>query len=203
MGIEETTFAIAAGVLLSAVGAAQADTTADYKGYETPPAEVIRSAGDIELRRYAPHVVAEVRVRGSRRGAASKGFRMLAGYIFGKNETDAGDSTKIAMTAPVTQMPEGDAWDIRFMMPASYTLDTLPTAKDPAIRFFETQPETQLVLQFSGRWSDAILGEKTNDLRQFAASEGLEIVEPPIFHFYDDPFTLPWNRRNEVAFRVE
>ena len=44
---------------------------------------------------------------------------------------------------------------------------------------------------------------ETPDLRGLAEGAGLAIAEGPFFYFYDDPFTLPWNRRNEVAFRLQ
>ena len=37
---------------------------------------------------------------------------------------------KIAMTAPVTQQTDGDRWTVRFIMPSSWTMETLPTPND-------------------------------------------------------------------------
>ena len=39
------------------------------------------------------------------------------------------------MTVPVGQVPEGEGFEITFMMPASFDLDTLPKPKSGDIRF--------------------------------------------------------------------
>lgn len=53
---------------------------------EEPVFEVTAKLGDVEIRQYAPYVVAEVLVTGFANEAGNKGFRILAGYIFGKNK---------------------------------------------------------------------------------------------------------------------
>lgn len=170
-----------------------------YRGYEMPPYEVTRSNGEIELRDYQPHLLAEVTVRGSRSGAIGKGFRTLANYIFGGNA----ENEKVSMTVPVAQTAADDStWRINFMMPSRYTMDTLPAAENPAIRFVTAPAERQIVIGFSGRGTDRLLARKTEELRAYAAAEGLTINGAPRYYFYDDPFTMPWNRRNEVAFAV-
>ncbi|WP_424971931.1 SOUL family heme-binding protein [Dinoroseobacter sp. S76] len=171
-----------------------------YRGYETPSYEVTVKKGDFERRDYAPQVVAEVMVRGDREQAVSRGFRVLADYIFGGNV----DEAKVAMTTPVSQQASDDddgpnLWVVRFGMPQGYTLENLPKPQSAAIRLVETPAEDQLVVQFSGRWSDTLLTQKELELRAFAAAHGLEASGAPRFYFYDGPFTLPWTRRNEVA----
>jgi hypothetical protein len=190
-------------LLLVVMGAQM--TTADpqrqtHKGYEMPPYQVERTDGDIEVRRYAPHIVAEVTVEGDRSTAVNRGFRVLAGYIFGGNA----ERRKVAMTVPVTQSPKSqdDLWTIRFMMPADFSADTLPSPDDQRIRFITTPAERQVVIRFSGLPGTAVLDRKTGVLRAWAASNGLELSSGPHFYFYDAPMTLPWNRRNEVAFTV-
>ncbi|WP_254448954.1 heme-binding protein [Thalassococcus sp. S3] len=166
-----------------------------YKGYEQPPFAVNKIDGDIELRRYAPHIVAEVQVDGSREQAIRRGFRVLADFIFGGNES--GES--VAMTVPVSQLPGDGVWTVRFMMPAAYRIEDLPRPSSDSIRFVETGPEEHLVIRFSGLATTRALATKTQTLMQYAADQGLKVAGPARYHFYDDPFTLPWNRRNEVS----
>lgn len=190
---------------------AMADNT--YHGYESPAYTVERSVGAAELRLYAPHLLAVVTVQGDQRQAVGQGFRLLAVYIFGGNTSAAAvamtvpvtqrPAEQIAMTSPVAQTGSGQDWVISFMMPARYTRDTLPVPKDDRIRFVETAPERQLVLQFSGWARTAQLETQTEALRQIAVAAGIGLAAGPYYYFYDDPFTLPWNRRNEVAFVVE
>ncbi len=171
-----------------------------YRGYETPPYEVVRTDGNVELREYQPHLLAEVTVRGTRSSAISTGFRTLANYIFGGNA----EEQKVSMTAPVAQTSGADGtWTINFMMPSDYTMQTLPKAENPAIRFTEAPKERQLVITFPGRGTDRNLTKHAEKLRAHAAFEGVQLAGAPRYYFYDDPFTLPWNRRNEVAFLVQ
>lgn len=189
-----------------------------YKSTETPSYAVLQRLGAAELRRYEPRIVAEVTVNGSRSGAINSGFRLLAGYIFGGNEGAA----KVAMTSPVAQMPAekiamtspvaqtgaqgagpDGPWVVQFTMPATYSMDSLPKPKNPAIRLVPQPAARQVALQFSGLANAGLLAQKETELRAIAADAGIDLLAGPMYYFYDDPFTLPWNRRNEVAFAVQ
>ncbi len=183
-----------------------------YKSTETPRYDVESSNGGLETRRYAPRIVAEVTVGGSRSDAINAGFRVLAGFIFGGNAARAKvamtspvaqvASEKIAMTSPVAQSGTEGAWVVQFTMPQEYAIDTLPTPKDQRIRLIEQPATREVVIQFSGRAGAALLTEKETELRVLAAQQGLTLGAGPFYYFYDAPFTLPWNRRNEVSFRL-
>lgn len=190
---------------------AQADGV--YNGYEAAPYAVERQVGAAELRQYQPHIVAEVTVRGAQSQALSRGFSELARYIFGGNT--AADkvamttpvaqrpSEKIAMTTPVGQSGQDGLWTVTFTMPSEYTLDTLPVPNSDAVRFVAQAPERQIVLMFSGRATTRALDARAAQLRAIAAEAGVTLANGPFYYFYDDPMTLPWNRRNEVAYVVE
>jgi hypothetical protein len=189
---------LALGVAMA--GHAGAETT--HKGYEMPPYTVERTDGSREIRAYGPHLLAEVQVSGSRQGAIQAGFRMLAGYIFGGNV----EGEKIAMTVPVAQTPANDggddSWTVSFMMPERFTKETLPMPRTNAIRFVEAPASRQVVERFSGLPGTANLAERAGALRAWAEGQGLTITAGPHYYFYDAPMTLPWNRRNEVAFTI-
>lgn len=196
------------------IGAASMAAAEDgyYGKYETPRYEVVTEYGAAELRSYAPHLLAVVAVRGDRRGALNQGFRTLAGYIFGGNDGGASVAmtspvtqapTQIDMTAPVTQTGDDGIWEVTFMMPTEFTRDTLPAPNNDAVRFVEVPSRQMLVATFSGRSTDRVLTAQTEALRRLAGEAGIAITGEPTFMFYDDPFTLPGNRRNEVGFRVE
>ncbi|MEM8978372.1 MAG: heme-binding protein [Pseudomonadota bacterium] len=182
-----------------ATTSASANTQSTHNSYEIPPYEVERRDGDFEIRRYAPHVLATVTLEGGRSGTIQRGFRELAGYIFGGNAR----SEKISMTAPVSQTPtpsnDGQSWQVAFMMPGRYDLADLPKAKSNNIRFSKTKPERQAVVQFSGGWGQNKLQKQNDRLSKWMATQGLRASSAPRYYFYDDPFTLPWKRRNEVA----
>ncbi len=188
---------LAAAAAAATVGA-QMTFAQEYRGYEMPPYRVVKTMDGAEVRQYGPHLLAEVRVSGSRSSAANRGFRTLANYIFGGNAK----GEKIAMTVPVAQTKIGDGWVVSFMMPSRYTRATLPKAQTDAIRFLDQTGDLQIVRSFSG-----IVGGKlpaqTDALRKIADQAGLQITGSPKYYFYDDPFTAPWKRRNEVAFSLK
>ncbi|WP_135448252.1 SOUL family heme-binding protein [Tabrizicola caldifontis] len=189
--------AVLALVLGSAMGTtARAEQT--HKGHEMPPYRVEQVAGTREIRVYGLHLLAEVRVAGGRQGAIQTGFRMLAGYIFGGNAS----GEKIAMTVPVAQTPETDHWVVSFMMPARFTADTLPAPRDDRIRFVQAGPSRQVVERFSGVPGTDDLAARAKALRAWIEGAGLTILAGPHYYFYDAPMTLPWKRRNEVAFTI-
>jgi hypothetical protein len=184
-----------------------------YKSTETPAYTVQSTADGIELRRYDPRITADVTVTGSRLLAINTGFRILAGYIFGGNQTRAkvamtspvsqAPSEKIAMTSPVTQSGEDGTWVVQFTMPSGYTLDSLPVADDARIRFVTQPAQRQIVAQFSGLATAAALEKAEAQLRRAATAQNLTLAAGPFFYFYDSPMTMPWNRRNEVAFVIQ
>ncbi|NWG45985.1 MAG: heme-binding protein [Alphaproteobacteria bacterium] len=185
---------------------------------EEPAFGVERSEPPFELRRYAPMIVAEVEVGGSREQAVNAGFRILADYIFGGNaprETiemtapvtqsespaePAGE--KIAMTAPVQQTGREGRWTVRFVMPSEWTLDTLPRPNDPRIALVPVPERLLASVRFSGVPRETRLAEKSAALDAWIAAAGLTPRGEPVYAFYDPPWTLPFLRRNEVLREV-
>jgi hypothetical protein len=182
---------------------------------ESPTYQVEAQIGDIELRRYEPYVVAETLVNGSLERAGIGGFRLLAGYIFGKNETagagaggdgGAGDggggSTKIAMTSPVFQERVGDDYRVRFMMPSSFTADSLPTPTDARVTINEVGAELVAAIRYGGRWTSAGYERHLAKLSAALDGAGYTTVGEPMWARYDPPWTPWFQRRNEVLIAV-
>jgi hypothetical protein len=161
---------------------------------QEPKYEILQSYGKIELRVYAPFLVAEVHRSGKRKEAIREGFRILADYLFGNNET----SIRLPMSIPVTQQKTGDFWTIRFMLTQASEINTLPRPKNPLVHLLSIPQTTFAVIQFSGTPKDEKLESATAQLRAFAASHNLRLEGEPIFAFYNPPWTLPFLRRNEV-----
>ncbi len=187
-------------------------------GTETPPYQVTNRVGTIEIRQYGARIAAETSVQDDEVAARSDGFRRLAGYIFGANSgkqaiamtapvaqtAQPGPGQPIAMTAPVTQARDpGGAWSIRFFMPAQYTLGTLPTPNDAAIRLVPIPPEHYAVLRFSGSTSPGAVATRQAQLVQALVGSAWRPAGPALAWFYDPPWTLPFLRRNEVAVPVQ
>lgn len=179
---------------------------------EQPKYQVVKSSGNIEIRDYAPMIVAEVDIPGERRDAIGKGFRIIANYIFGNNSSaqkvpmtapvTQQDSEKLAMTAPVTQQGDGNTWRVRFIMPSSYTRGTLPKPHNPAVELKEIAAKRYAVIRFSGMAGEDSLKRRTKELNDWVVAKNLSPVSKPIYAFYNPPWTLPFLRRNEVMVEI-
>jgi len=180
---------------------------------ETPNYEVVKSQGDIEIRQYDPIIIAEAQMKGEREDAIGDGFRLLADYIFGNNMAQQDiamtapvqqqESTKIAMTAPVQQQSTGDDWQISFVMPSEYTMDTLPKPFNGRVTLKETPAKTFAVITFSGTNSDENMKEHQKQLMEYVSSNDLSVIGTPKYAFYNPPWTLPPMRRNEVMIEIQ
>ncbi len=180
---------------------------------EEPPFTTLVEDGNFEIRDYPALLVAEVTVSGAQKEAANKGFRLLADYIFGNNTSrqdiamtapvaQQKESEKIAMTAPVSQIEEADSWIVRFTMPGQYTLETLPTPNDPAVRIKRLPPTRFAVLRFSGRANEKSVAEKSAELTRIAATRGLRATGPITLAQYNPPWIPGFMRRNEVQLPI-
>jgi hypothetical protein len=179
---------------------------------EQPHYKVVESDRDIEIRDYAPMIVAAADVSGERDKALGEGFRIVADYIFGNNLSSrkvamtapvtqqAGE--KIAMTAPVSQQGGGNSWQVRFVMPAGYTLETLPKPKNPAVTLKAIDAKRFAVIRFSGFAGDESLKRRTDQLTAFVGAKNLTPMSAPAYAFYNPPWTLPFLRRNEVLIEI-
>lgn len=174
---------------------------------------VIERAGDLELRQYEPYIVAETQVEGDFEDVGNEGFRRLAGYIFGKNRSKASigmtapvnqepASEKIDMTAPVGQEARDGEWRITFVMPAKYTMDTLPRPLDERVVLRAEPGGLVAAIRYSGSWSRKRYLEQEAKLRSLLEERGLEATGEPVFARYNSPFALWFLRRNEVLIPV-
>ena len=179
---------------------------------EQPDYKVTMTEGAIEIRSYGPIIAAEAEVKGERKAAISEGFRLIAAYIFGANKPNAKiamtapvqqqGAQKVAMTTPVTQQATGDRWMVRFIMPSSWTLETLPAPNDPRVTLKPIPAKRLLAIRFSGTPSDGLIQSKTDELRRYAADKKLATTGEPLLAFYNPPWTLPFFRRNEVMLEL-
>jgi len=181
---------------------------------EEAPYTVMEKNGDFELRQYPSYIVAETYVEGSFEGVGNEGFRRLAVYIGGKNKKDTSiamtapvsqeaRSEKISMTAPVSQEQTGNEWRITFMMPAQYTLDTLPRPEDNRITLREEPARIVASIRYSGTWGQKRYDDHKTKLIDWIEEKGWKQVDEPVWARYNPPF-MPWFlRKNEIWIPVE
>jgi hypothetical protein len=194
-----------AALLLTAAAPLSAVEEAEYR--------VVRGDGPIEIRDYAPSVVAETVVDGSLERAGSRAFRTLFRYIDGANSarreiamtapvSQQPAAEKIAMTAPVSQQRAADGWAVSFMLPAEYTIDTAPRPTDPAVTLRAIPAHRAAAIRYSGTWSEQRYADHLRTLRGWLEAEGLEAAGEPVWARYDAPY-VPWFlRRNEILLRL-
>ena len=207
----------------------------ELKATEQLDYSVLETDGkNIELRRYAPFIVAEIDVQASNaQQAANRGFRPLAGYIFGANKPEgeiemtapvstresdgeaiamtapvsaqSKDGKKISMTAPVTttQSNDSETYTVQFSMPAKWTLETLPKPENENIRLIQKQAQHRLAKSYRGVPSAEDIIEAESELLRYAESAGMNVLEKPIWAGYSSPFIPKPLRKWEVMLAVE
>jgi SOUL heme-binding protein len=180
---------------------------------EELPYQVLKKAGDFEIRRYPSYLAAQTLVEGGFQRVGNEGFRRLVAYTQGQNRqhqaipmvapvNQEDVSAKISMNAPVSQEKAGDKWMISFIMPSSYTREALPAPLDSRIRLVGVPPTLMAAVRYSGLWNLSLYQAEENRLREFIRRQGLKIIGAPIFARYNSPFMLWFLRRNEVLIPV-
>jgi hypothetical protein len=170
---------------------------------EQPDYKVITSKENIEIRDYAPMILAEVEIFGDRKQAVSAGFKILADYIFGSNTSENQISEKMAMTAPVLQEQHRDKWKIRFVMSRKYSFERLPKphSKDVILTHFPAR--RFVVIRFSGVPDDENIELHKEELKSYMKVAELKPVGEIVLAFYNRPSTPPFLRRNEVMIEIK
>lgn len=186
----------------------------DAMAIEEAAYQVVQKDDRFEIRDYAPHILAETIVEGNIKEAGSKAFKRLFGYISGDNRSHG----KVAMTAPVSQVPGGEkiamtapvgqqsaqgSWAVSFMMPASYTLETLPLPEDPQVSLRQVPGRRVAAVRYSGFWSEKNYLRYRQELESWIHEQGLTIVGEPVWARYNPPFTPWFLRRNEILIPVD
>ena len=175
---------------------------------------VLEKEGHFELRQYEPCIAAETLVEGDFDEVGNAGFRRLFRYISGDNQAkrpismtspvaQEKRSEKISMTAPVTQQKGGNSWSIAFVMPAEYTMDTLPIPNDARITLRAIPSRLLAAISYSGTWSESRYEEHKALLDQMMSKRKLRTAGEYIYARYNPPFTPWFMRRNEVLVPVE
>ena len=144
---------------------------------EQPDYKLVRSNENIEIREYSSMILAEVEVSGERKQAIREGFKILADYIFGNNTSNIKMemtapftnqvSEKMAMTAPVMQEQHGDKWNVRFVMPKKYSIETLPKPNSKDVNLIPLPSRRFAVIRFSGLPDDETIKQHTEQLEAY------------------------------------
>jgi hypothetical protein len=159
---------------------------------------VILEEKDFEIRFYPSATVATINSNAKTyRELSGPGFRKLAGYIFGGNETN----TSISMTSPVHMDINEDGSSMSFVMPSSYNQENLPKPNDPDVIITNTADEYVAVIRFGGYASDRNLIYYSDKLHDILEEKGITAYGHARFLGYNPPYQL-FGRRNEIVIPV-
>ncbi|MBD3671610.1 MAG: heme-binding protein [Gammaproteobacteria bacterium] len=190
--------------------------------------ELVLKEGQFEVRDYAPYLLAEVTVEGEFEEAGNKAFQYLFKYISGANQPqaeiamttpvsqqeageeiamtapvsqrDAGE--EISMTAPVSQSGTGKRYEVSFMMPASYTPETLPEPTNDRVLIRQVPEHRMAVIRYSGLWSKANYQKHKLMLDRWITEKGYKVIGEPVWARFNAPFSLWFLRRNEIQIPI-
>jgi len=178
---------------------------------ETPNFHVVDTEKLFEVRTYEDFSVCSFEMtsdteenKEERSSGSIKAFQALAGYLFGKNK----DEVAMKMTTPVLSTGSGTNKQMSFVLPSDYWKDAAAAPQplnDSGVSLTKVPGTTRAVTMFGGYASQQKATEKENALRvALEASPAWTTVEgePVLVAQYNDPFTPPWKRLNEVSIAV-
>ena len=158
---------------------------------------VLNTIDDIEIREYAPVIYAIATSDNN-----NNLFKILAGYIFGGNESNQ----KIAMTAPVHMQEGSDSneklYTMKFVMPSEYTIDELSQPNDSRVKMEKVNKKKFAAIGYSGYNNDSKFNSHLNKLKKILDKNDISYSGKPIYLGYDAPYKF-WGRRNEVLFELD
>ena len=168
------------------------------RNIETYAFKIIDSYETIEIRQYEASLFTSVQMPSNNyRKTSSKGFSVLAGYIFGGNDKEE----KIAMTSPVT-MSLKDSTSMMFLVPKKYTRDNLPVPNDSSIEFKDVPEKKVAAISFGGWANDSKIASFKKKLIDVLNSKGIKYTDNFYFLGYNAPMEV-FNRKNEIIVELE
>ena len=168
------------------------------RNIERYPYVVKKKYTQFEIRSYETTLFTSVRL--STKGyknSSSKGFSILAGYIFGNNERNE----KISMTSPVSMSLE-DSMTMMFMVPKKFKKDMLPKPNQTGIEFKQEPAKTLAAIRFSGWANDTKIEKYKQNLKAALDAEGIKYTDQFYFFGYNAPYEV-FNRKNEVIVELQ
>jgi hypothetical protein len=156
---------------------------------ERPPYQIVQSlSSQVEIRQYEEQTWISTSYQ-----TDDASFPVLASYIFGSNK----EEEKVAMTAPVITDQK-----MSFILPRGISQNNAPTPDGQAIDFTTVPARKLATLAFSWWTPQSRVEKKTTELLTILREEGVETTGQPFLMRYNDPWTPPFLRRNEVAIEV-
>ena len=165
---------------------------------ETYPYKVLKEYEEFEVRIYEATLFTSVKLTSDKyEESSSKGFRILAGYIFGGNERNE----KISMTSPVTISLE-DSMTMMFMVPKKLKKEELPRPNQPEIEFKQVPAKKMAAISFGGWANNEKIEKYKKQLIEYLNAKDINYADRFYFFGYNSPYEV-FNRKNEVLVELE
>jgi hypothetical protein len=169
-----------------------------HSGVEIAPYKVLEKEDALELRHYERLVLVATAMPSGMNDQRDP-FYKLFDYISGKNES----TKEIPMTAPVFLDQADETTEfMSFVLPESFSIETAPIPKDPAVKLKEIVNYTVAAITFSGSFNQDNINTHKIILEEWIARKGFEKRGAAKAAGYNPPFTIPALRRNEVLIPV-
>jgi hypothetical protein len=147
----------------------------------------------VEIRAY-PEEIWATTVAENQNDAFSPLFR----YISGDNER----GEKIEMTAPVVTMDTETGQFMAFIMPERFDMQSIPRPASSSVKIQLIPPRKLATIRFSGYMTEGSYKKNLELLRKTLQARGISTDAEPLLMQYNDPWTPPFTRRNEIALQV-
>jgi hypothetical protein len=193
------TFLIILTIIITAIVVFQFVMLLTIKKTEKQKYTVVRRDKGFEIRFYPSAILATIHSDAKTyKELSNPGFRKLAGYIFGGNETGA----IISMTAPVQMDINDSSSTMSFVMPSAYQTENLPRPQDPGIVLKKMNDEYVAAIKFGGFASDRNLKFYSEKLQRLLKEKGITSHGNYRYLGYNPPFQF-LGRRNEIIISVD
>jgi hypothetical protein len=109
---------------------------------------------------------------------------------------------KIEMTAPVVSMNTEKGQFMAFIMPERFDINSIPKPSSSRVKIELVEPRKLATIRFSGYVTQENYKKNLELLRETLKNRGISTIGEPLLMQYNDPWTPPFLRRNEIAIQV-
>lgn len=160
---------------------------------------VIKEYPGFEIRKYEASLFTSVELdTDDYKQASSKGFSILGGYIFGKNES----KEQISMTSPVAMTLEADETTMMFLVPGKMSKEDLPKPVNSYIKFIEIPERKMAAITFRGWASNQKIEKYKLELVRLLDQKGIQHMNKFLVLGYNPPYEVLF-RKNEIVVELE
>ncbi len=108
----------------------------------------------------------------------------------------------IEMTAPVVTKDTEEGLSMAFIMPERFDIQTIPRPTSSDVEIQRIEPRILATIRFSGYMNEGSYRENLERLNKTLEAKGILTKGEPLLMQYNDPWTPPFYRRNEIALQV-